>query len=86
MRPSATITVSVYFHATGDELAAVGTDYVLNEATGTRGEQSTSGQQARLLEPRRRAPRHHRAALLVPLTQVALMVPFMKLWMLQWYA
>ena len=48
MRPSATITLSVYFHATADELAAVGTDYVLNEATGTRGEQSTSGQQARL--------------------------------------
>jgi acyl-CoA thioesterase len=48
MRPSATITLSVHFHATADELAAVGTDYVLNEATGTRGEQSTSGQQARL--------------------------------------
>jgi acyl-CoA thioesterase len=26
----------------------VGDDYVLNEATGTRGEHSTSGQQARL--------------------------------------
>ena len=37
MRPSATITLSVYFHATAAELAAVGTDYVLNEATGTRG-------------------------------------------------
>ena len=48
MRPSATITLSVYFHATAAELAAVGTDYVLNEATGTRGVQSTSGQQARL--------------------------------------
>ena len=48
MRPSATITLSVYFHATPAELAAVGTDYVLNEATGTRGVQSTSGQQARL--------------------------------------
>jgi hypothetical protein len=48
MRPSATITLSVYFHATADELAAVGTDYVLNDATGTRGEQSTSGQLARL--------------------------------------
>jgi hypothetical protein len=48
MRPSATITLSVYFHGTAAELAAVGTDYVLNEATGTRGEQSTSGQQARL--------------------------------------
>jgi acyl-CoA thioesterase len=48
MRPSATITLSVYFHATDDELAAVGTNYVLNDATGTRGAQSTSGQLARL--------------------------------------
>jgi acyl-CoA thioesterase len=46
--PSATISMSVYFHATDDELAAVGDDYILNEATGTRGEHSTSGQQARL--------------------------------------
>jgi acyl-CoA thioesterase len=48
IRPSATITMSVYFHATDDELKAVGTDFILNEAIGTRGEQSTSGQQARL--------------------------------------
>jgi acyl-CoA thioesterase len=48
MRPSATITLSAYFHATDAELAAVGTGFVLNEATGTRGEHSTSGQQARL--------------------------------------
>jgi acyl-CoA thioesterase len=48
LRPSATITLSVYFHATVDELAAVGTDYVLNDATGTRGVQSTSGQRAHL--------------------------------------
>ncbi|MGH3475145.1 MAG: acyl-CoA thioesterase [Aeromicrobium sp.] len=46
--PSATITMSVYFHATDDEIAAVGDDYILNEATGTRGEHSTSGQQANL--------------------------------------
>jgi acyl-CoA thioesterase len=46
MRLSATITLSVYFHATADELATVGTDYVLNDATGTRGVQSTSGQLA----------------------------------------
>jgi acyl-CoA thioesterase len=46
--PSATISMSVYFHATDDELASVGDDYVLNEGTGTRGEHSTSGQQARL--------------------------------------
>jgi acyl-CoA thioesterase len=48
IRPSATLTMSVYFHATADELASVGTDFILNEAIGTRGEQSTSGQQARL--------------------------------------
>jgi acyl-CoA thioesterase len=47
-RPSATLTLSVYFLGTADEIAAVGDDYVLNEATGTRGEPSTSGQQARL--------------------------------------
>lgn len=47
-RPSATISLSVYFHATDDEIAAVGDDYILNEATGTRAEYSTSGQQARL--------------------------------------
>lgn len=48
LRPSATITMSVYFHATPEEIAAVGTEYLLNEAVGTRGESSTSGQQARL--------------------------------------
>jgi acyl-CoA thioesterase len=48
VRPSATITMSVYFHATAAELSAAGTDFILNEAIGTRGEQSTSGQQARL--------------------------------------
>jgi acyl-CoA thioesterase len=47
-RPSATLTLSVYFHGTAEEIDAVGDDYLLNEATGTRGEQSTSGQQARL--------------------------------------
>jgi acyl-CoA thioesterase len=47
-QPSATITLSVYFHATATEMAAVGDDYVLIEATGTRGADSTSGQQARL--------------------------------------
>ena len=48
LRPSATITMSIYFHATDDEIAAVRDDWILNEATGTRGELSTSGQQARL--------------------------------------
>ena len=46
--PSATISMSVYFHATPDEIAAAGDDYILNEATGTRAEHSTSGQQANL--------------------------------------
>ena len=46
--PSATISMSVYSHATQDEIAAVGNDYILNEATGTRAEHSTSGQQANL--------------------------------------
>lgn len=47
-RPSATVTMSVYFHATNDELTAAGEDYILNEAVGTRGEQSTSGAQLRM--------------------------------------
>jgi acyl-CoA thioesterase len=47
-RPSATMSMSVYFHASDEEIDAVGDDYVLNEAVGTRGAQSTSGQQARL--------------------------------------
>ena len=38
----------MYFHGTAEEIDAVGDDYLLNEATGTRGERSTSGQQARL--------------------------------------
>lgn len=46
-RPSATLTMSVYFHATPEELAAVGDDYICNEAVGSRGESSTSGQHAR---------------------------------------
>ena len=35
-RPSATLAMTIYFHATDDELAAVGNDYVLNEVTGAR--------------------------------------------------
>jgi len=38
----------VYFHGTSEEIAAVGDDHLLNEATGTRGADSTSGQRARL--------------------------------------
>jgi len=45
-RPAATLTMSIYFHGTPGEIAEVGDDYLLNEATGTRGEQSTSGQEA----------------------------------------
>lgn len=48
VRPSATLTMSVYFHATEAELQAVGTDFILNEAVGTRGEHSISGSHVRL--------------------------------------
>lgn len=47
-RPSATLTMSVYFYATDEELRAVGTDFILNEAVGTRGEESISGSHVRL--------------------------------------
>jgi len=47
-RLSATMTMSVYFHATEDEIAAIGDDYILNEAVATRGASSTSGQQVRM--------------------------------------
>ena len=47
-RPSSTMTLSVYFLASPDELAAVGDDYVLTEAWGTRVEQALVGSQARL--------------------------------------
>jgi acyl-CoA thioesterase len=47
-RPSATLSLSVYFHATDEEVDAIGDDYILSEATGSRGARSTSGQHARL--------------------------------------
>ena len=47
-RPSSTLTLSVYFHATDSELAAVGDDEILSEAFGTRGAQSTSEEHLRL--------------------------------------
>jgi acyl-CoA thioesterase len=47
-RLSATITLSVYFHATDAELAEVGDDYVLSEAFGIRGIQSTSEEHLRI--------------------------------------
>jgi hypothetical protein len=47
-RPSATLTLSVYFHATEQELASAGDDDVLSEAFGTRGARSTSEEHLRL--------------------------------------
>jgi acyl-CoA thioesterase len=47
-RPSATLTMSIWFHATDDELAAVGDDHLLSEAFGTRGAQGTSEEHLRL--------------------------------------
>ena len=47
-RPSTTLTLSVYFHATKPELAAVGDDYLLSEAFGTRGANGTSEEHLRL--------------------------------------
>lgn len=43
-RPCATMSMSVYFHATDEEIAAIGDDYVLSEVTGSRGAHSTSDQ------------------------------------------
>ena len=37
MRPSTTVTLSMYFHANTDEIAAVGADFVLQHATGRSG-------------------------------------------------
>jgi acyl-CoA thioesterase len=48
MRPSSTVTLSVYFHAAADELAAIGDDFVLTDARGTRAEHSTIGCKADL--------------------------------------
>jgi acyl-CoA thioesterase len=47
-RLSATMTMSVYFHGTVDEIDAVGDDYLFADTVGTRGDMSTSGQQTRL--------------------------------------
>lgn len=47
-RPSSTLTMSVYFYASAEELAAVGDDFILSEAVGTRAEQSVAGSQLRL--------------------------------------
>ena len=47
-RPTATITMSVFFHGTDEEIMAVGNDYILIAGIGTRGERSTSGLRAEL--------------------------------------
>ena len=47
-RLSATLTMSVYFHGTEDEIAAAGSDYLLAETIGTRGHRSTSDQHSRI--------------------------------------
>jgi acyl-CoA thioesterase len=40
-RPSSTITLSIYFHATTAELEACGDDYILSDMIGTRAEAAT---------------------------------------------
>lgn len=50
-RPSSTLTMSVYFYATAQELADVGDGHVLGEVVGTRAESSICGSQLRLWSP-----------------------------------
>ena len=47
-RPSSTLVMSTYFLAGSEELSAVGDDYVLSDAEGTRIEQSLVGSRSRL--------------------------------------
>jgi Thioesterase-like superfamily len=47
-RLSATISMTVHFHATDKEVESIGDDYLLIEATGVRGSDRTCGQQSRL--------------------------------------
>jgi acyl-CoA thioesterase len=47
-RPSSTITMSVYIHATSEELAACGADYILADMIGTRIGNATAGSSAHL--------------------------------------
>jgi hypothetical protein len=44
-RPSSTLTLSAYFYASAAELAAIGGDFILSEAVGTRASQSLVGSQ-----------------------------------------
>ncbi len=46
--PYSTITMSIYFHGTHEEVSALGDDYVLIEAAGTRAQASTVGAQGRI--------------------------------------
>jgi acyl-CoA thioesterase len=47
-RPSPTLTMTIYIHATDEELATVGGDFILSEVVGTRIEHSTSGSRSNL--------------------------------------
>jgi acyl-CoA thioesterase len=47
-RPSATLTMAVYFHTTREELARVGDGYLFSEAFGVKGAWSTSEEHHRL--------------------------------------
>ena len=68
IRPSATITMSVYFHATSEELAGAGADDVMVEAVGSSRPVVHVGTAGANLEPPRPPPRHHRTARLVPVS------------------
>ena len=46
--PTSTLTLSVYFLATAEDLSLVGDDFILSEAVGTRGADSLSGERLRL--------------------------------------
>ncbi|MDP2139593.1 MAG: thioesterase family protein [Gammaproteobacteria bacterium] len=46
--PYSTITMSIYFHGTDEEVSSLGDDYVLIEAYGTRAQSSTVGAQGRI--------------------------------------
>jgi len=46
--PYSTITMSIYFHATEEDCAAAGNDYILIDAFGTRAESSTVGARANM--------------------------------------
>nr|QQZ51430.1 thioesterase family protein [Phenylobacterium glaciei] len=60
-----TLSLTVYLHATTEELAQVGDDFILVECEGRVGP-AALGRTLQLLEPRRQAAGHQRTALLVP--------------------